>query len=132
VNLSDIKKSGFLKKEEVGVGALMTISAVKKENVAKEGAPEEMKVVLYFAESEKGMVLNSTNAQMIAKLTGIENNIDTGWVGFQIVLYDDPNVSFSGKITGGIRVRAPKQGMKKIDIMTAPKSSTPEDSDLPF
>jgi hypothetical protein len=91
-----------------------------------------MKVILYFAESEKGMVLNSTNAQMIAKLTGVENNIDTGWVGFQIVLYDDPNVSFSGKITGGIRVRAPKQGMKKIDIMTAPKSSTPEDSDLPF
>jgi len=132
VNLSDIKKSGFLKKEDVGVGSLMTISTVKKENVAKDGAPEELKVVIYFTESEKGMVLNSTNAQMIAKLTGIESNIDTGWTGYQIVLYDDPNVSFSGKITGGIRIRAPKQGMKKIDIVNAPKSSTAEDNGLPF
>jgi len=132
MNLSDIKKSGFLKKEDVGTGALLTIASIKKENVAKDGAPEEFKVVAYFAESEKGMVLNSTNAQMIAKLTGVENQIDTGWVGFQIVLYDDPNVSYAGKITGGIRIRAPKQGMKKIAVSEAPSTPVAEDNDLPF
>jgi hypothetical protein len=37
------------------------------------------------------------------------NSEDTDdWTGKKIVLYNDPNVSYAGKIIGGIRVRAPK------------------------
>ena len=75
-------------------------------NVAAEGAPEEMKWCLSFRETEKPMVLNSTNAQIIALITGQE--ITEKWTGSRLVLYDDPNIQFGGKLTGGIRARAPR------------------------
>ena len=112
-SINDLKSSKFLKQSDVGDGVLVTISAVTQENVAKEGAEQEMKWALHFDEFEKPMVLNSTNGQLIAKATGIENDIEIGWVGKKIVLFNDPNVSFGGKITGGIRVRAPRVQTEK-------------------
>ena len=124
-SIHDLKTSKFLKKEDVGVGVLATIKNVHQENVAQEGAEPEMKWCVTFAELEKPMVLNSTNGQIIAKITGAEDNIETAWVGKKIVLFHDPNVSFGGKLIGGIRVRAPKN--------QAPIVPTPSpDSDLPF
>ena len=107
-SLSDIKNSKFLKKEDVGIGVLVTIRGVAQENVAKEGAEPEIKWCVTFNELEKPLVLNSTNAQMIAKIAGHEDDIEKNWVNVRVVLYDDPNVQFAGKITGGIRIRAPK------------------------
>lgn len=112
-SLSDIKNSKFLKKEDVGVGALVTIRQIAQENVAKEGVEPDIKWCAWFNEFEKPLVLNSTNGQMIAKISGHEEDIEKSWVGVQIVLYDDPNVSFGGKVTGGIRVRAPKTKQEK-------------------
>ena len=107
-SINDLKTSKFLKRDDVGAGKLVTISTVHQENVAKEGAEPEMKWCLTFAEFDKPMVLNSTNGQIIANITGASDNIETAWVGKQIVIFDDPNVSFGGKLVGGIRVRAPK------------------------
>ncbi len=66
------------------------------------------------------MVLNNTNAQIIAMILKSEETDD--WIGKQIVLYDDPNVSFGGKLVGGIRVRAPrvKAPLKGIPAPIAP------------
>ncbi len=105
-NVSDLKTSKYLKKEDVGEGTIVTISGLSKENVAMEGAEESLKFVLHFEELDKPMVLNSTNGQMIAKITGVSNDIEVGWVGKKIVLYNDPNISFGGKLIGGIRTRA--------------------------
>ena len=110
MDLKDLKSSRYLKKEDVGEGMVVTISGLEKENVALDGAEESIKAVLHFKELDKPMVLNSTNGQAIAKITGIAENIDTGWMGKKIFLYNDPNVSFSGKLTGGIRARAVKKG----------------------
>lgn len=107
-SINDLKSSKFLKKEDVGEGALVTIKSVHLENVAKEGAEPEMKWCLTFNEFDKPMVLNSTNGQLIGKITGIEDEIEKGWVGKEVVLYNDPTVSFAGKVMGGIRVRARK------------------------
>jgi len=41
--------------------------------------------------------------QLIARFTGSEDT--ENWEGKRIILYDDPSVSFGGKLTGGIRVR---------------------------
>lgn len=112
-NLSDIKSSKFLKKEDVGIGVLVTIRGIAQENVAKEGAEEEKKWCVYFNEFEKPLVLNSTNGQAIAKITGHEDDIEKTWLGAKVVLYDDPNVSYAGKVTGGIRIRAPKSQQEK-------------------
>lgn len=106
VMISAIKKSNFLTKDDAGKGILVTIRACVEENVAAQGAPVEQKWCLLFNEVEKPLVLNSTNAQIIAAITGSENTDD--WTGHKIVLYNDPNISFQGKLTGGIRARAPK------------------------
>lgn len=113
-SINDLKSSKFLKKEDVNDGMLFTISAVDQVNVAVEGAEPEMKWALHFKEVEKPMILNSTNGQIIAGFTGISDNIEVGWVGKQVVAYSDPNISFGGKLVGGIRVRAPK--VQKSDL----------------
>ncbi len=104
MNIKSMKSSNFLKKEDVGAGALVTIRGVGQENVAMAGAEEEMKWCLYVNEFEKPMVLNGTNSQLIANALGSEETDD--WTGKKVVLYNDPNVSFGGKLIGGIRVRA--------------------------
>ena len=139
-NISELKKSNFLKKEDCGPGILVTIKSVTEENVAKEGAPPEEKWCIHFNELEKPMVLNSTNGQLIAAITGQDDT--DNWTGHKVVLYNDPTVSFGGKIMGGIRVRAPK-GRAAATAKPAPKPSAPaptpaaepegEDSDsVPF
>lgn len=105
-NISVLKSSKYLKKEDCGPGILVTITGCTEENVAKEGSPEELKWCLHFAETEKPMVLNSTNGQIIAGFVGSDNTDD--WVNRKIVLYADPNITFGGKLIGGIRARAPR------------------------
>lgn len=126
-NINSMKSSKFLKRDEVGRGLLVTISLVRQENVAKEGAPEELKWCAHFNETEKPMVLNWINLQTIAKIANDEDS--DNWGGAMIVLYDDPNVSFGGKITGGIRIRAPKQGTTKPVSQPA---AAPDDDEIPF
>jgi hypothetical protein len=129
--ISEMRESKFLKKEDVGAGALLTITGCDQHNVAKEGAGEELKWCLLFAEVEKPLVLNSTNIQLCARICGSEDTDD--WTGKKIVLYTDPNVSYAGKIIGGIRVRAPK--VVKAPVKAAPMPEPVEeltDDDIPF
>ena len=123
-HINEMKKSSFLKKEDCGAGILVTIKEVVQENVAKEGAPEELKWCCFFNELEKPMVLNSTNVQLIAQITKQENT--DNWPGWKVVLFNDPSVSYSGKMIGGIRVRAPRgQAAKKAAPAPAPAPVTP-------
>ena len=136
MHISQLKQSKYLTRGDVGSGVLVTIKDIFQENVAKEGAPEEMKWCMSFNECEKPMVLNSTNGQIIATITKSEDT--DSWPGHKIVLYDDPNVSFGGKLVGGIRVRAPR-GQAAKAALSAPKPAPvaepqPEasDDDVPF
>jgi len=104
--INDLKKSNFLTRHDCGRGILVTIRGYEQQNVAKEGAPEDMKYALNFNEVEKPLILNSTNGQIIAQIT--KSDDFDNWIGKQIVLYDEPNISFGGKLVGGIRVRAPR------------------------
>lgn len=104
MNINELKDSKFLKRADVGEGTIVTITGIEQVNVAKEGAPEDKKWALHVAEFDKSMVLNSTNGQLIAQALKSEESDD--WTGKQVVLYDDPSVSYGGKLVGGIRVRA--------------------------
>ena len=133
MHISELKDSNYLTKHDVTPDILVTIKGdLVEENLAMEGKPEELKHVLYFEEYEKGIVLNSTNAQLIALIVGSENTED--WDGHRIVLYNDPNVSFAGKLVGGIRVRAPKKGAKagKPAARPAPPPPDPDEDEIPF
>lgn len=107
MHVSELKNSRFLKQQDVGEGLLVTIAGVDQGNVNAEGAEEQLKWLMHFEELEKPLVLNSVNGQLLAKITGSEES--EGWIGKKVVLYNDPNVSFAGKLTGGIRIRAPKK-----------------------
>jgi hypothetical protein len=112
--VSEIKESKFLKKEHVGNGVLATISGVVKKNVAREDATPELKWCLLFTEIDRPLVLNSTNLSACEQIAGSDDT--DHWVGTRVVLYTDPNISYAGKLVGGIRIRRPKTS----SVATAP------------
>ncbi len=117
-NIKDMKSSKFLKKDDVGEGVIVTIQGVSQENVAKEGVDPELKWCIHFTNLDKPMVLNTTNMQLIAKFLKSEDTDD--WENKRIILYDDPSVSFGGKLTGGIRVREFKGKVPVEETTTEP------------
>ena len=122
----------YLKKEDCDPPMMVVIDRFEEENVAREDQPEDMKWVMYFKDNEKGLVMNSTNLQLAAIAFGTQETDE--WIGRSLVLYHDPNVSFAGKLVGGIRVRAPK-GQKKPVKSPDPRPEPPfedMDSDVPF
>lgn len=108
VNFNKLKQSKFLGKEDVDPPVNVTISSCIKKNVALESQAPEMKYTLEFQENLKPLVLNFTNASMMAQITGQDDTDD--WVGAKVQLYNDPSIMFAGKLTGGIRIRAIQQG----------------------
>jgi hypothetical protein len=126
-NVNDLKKSKFLTQKDVVPPVLVTITGYEQVNVAKDGADEELRWTLTFKEHEKPLVLNSTNGNILASIFG-DGDFDA-WVGKKVVLYNDPTIQFAGKMTGGIRVRAPKQNAKPAP---EPEPTAPEDDDIPF
>lgn len=123
-NINELKKSRFLKQHDVEKPVLVTIKSCEEVNVALEGDEPDMRWALFFRELDKPMTLNSTNAQIIASITGSEET--ENWPGKIIVLYRDPNISFGGKLVGGIRVRAPKNQPNQQTV------EEPDVDDIPY
>jgi len=94
----------------------VTIAKIDRQDVSLENDPEELKYILFFQEAidgdHKGLVMNWTNIQLCARATGTDETDE--WLGKQIELYDDPNVSFGGKLTGGIRIRPASQRQAEV------------------
>jgi hypothetical protein len=111
-NIHELIPSKYIKKDDIGPGALCTIRAVARENVGTEENQEE-KVVITFDEFDKKFVCNLTNIYAIVAVYGEDYS---EWLGKKIVLYFDPTVQFKGKVTGGIRVRAPKGAIPEPDL----------------
>jgi hypothetical protein len=128
--VDDLKDSNFITQKDVDPPILVTIESWEKTNIAKEGADPEIRFCLRFKGHEKPMTLNVTNGNIIASIVGSRDFDD--WPGHIIVLYRDPNVSFAGKIVGGIRVRAPKPGYSKQQQLEEPEPEPPIDDDIPF
>ena len=112
MNINDMKESNYVKKTDVEPPIKVTITGISQKNLAQQGDPEEMKYILEFKEC-KPLVLNVTNSQLISMALKSEETDD--WVGKEIVLFNDPTVSYAGKITGGVRARAVK-GKAKEDF----------------
>lgn len=125
MHISKMTESKYLKQDDVGDGKLVTIKGLTRTNVAREDDEPEFKYTLSFLETDKPLVMNTTNVQLCARACGSEETDE--WIGRKIVLYTDPNVSYAGKLVGGIRIRAPKGAAAK----PAPVVEGPEDS-IPF
>ena len=121
--IDDLRKSNFITKTDVGKGILVTIIGCKEYNVAKDGAEPDLRWALIFDEIDKPFICNVTNGELIKQIAGTGNLDD--WKGTKIVLYNEPNILFGGKMVGGIRVRAPKPDYQ------APEQP-PKDENIPF
>lgn len=76
--------------------------------------------VAKFAETPNELVLNKTNWEGLAQITGQPD--DDYWGGHKVELWVDPNVFFAGKTVPGIRVRRPQQGQSAA---APPAASSP-------
>ncbi len=95
--------SKYLTKGDVGEdGLILTIKGFKEEIIEGDNG-DESKIVMYFVEDINPMVVNRTNSQLIGIATGASNAGEAR--GKQIVVYNDPSISFGGKVTGGLRIK---------------------------
>ena len=128
-NINQMIESKYLKQSDVDGEMEVTIIKVGQVNVAREDEQPEMKWAVRFEELKKPMVLNSTNIQLMAKACGSDESDE--WLGKKVVIFADPNVSFAGKLVGGLRVKLP---IRKAVPKPATGSHAIEDmdSDIPF
>lgn len=99
MNINDSFPSNWLKAGDLkGRAVDVTISHVIEEDIGDGTKP-----VLYMEGKDKGIVLNKTNASMIASSYG---DMTEGWEGMPLTVFPD-KTSFQGKIVDCIRVRVP-------------------------
>ena len=132
---SEMMESKYLKKEDFDEdGTICTIAGFERVNVAKEDERPEMKWIMTFEEFDKGMVLNSTNIQLAEAAMGSDNTDD--WIGKRIIVYVDPNVSYQGKLMGGLRLKAHRvpSGPKAAPRQPSHRNVRDDfdDADIPF
>jgi hypothetical protein len=131
--VSDMIVSKFLRKEDFDEDRVMTIRGVKLEDMP--GDDGQQKWVLYFREEQKGMALNVTTIRVLEKAFGDDSDM---WVGKKVKVYVDPNVSFGGRVVGGLRLMPPRQQPSQQpkappppETVTAPTDDGFDD-DIPF
>ncbi len=135
-NVNDLKDSKFLTKEDADPPIVVTIAGWREMDVSMESQPTRLKYVLDFKEVEKPLVLNNTNGQRIALITGKDDFDD--WLGFKITVFNDKMVEFGGKIVGGIRVHVPQPDLPQgVSPVTNPgyvgdDPPPPTEDDVPF
>lgn len=123
--VSEMIVSKFLRKEDFDEDQVCTIKSVSLEDM--QGDKGEQRWVLYFRERDKGMVLNVTTIRVLEQAFGDDSD---EWIGNKVKVYVDPNVSFQGKVVGGLRLMPPKKGTPKA---AAPKPADEGfDDDVPF
>ncbi len=106
----------YLKTDDLVQPAIYTIREITVEVFG-----DDKKNVVYFIESEKGLVLNRTNAEVLRQLYGDETDL---WTGKKIVAYRD-KVLFQGKTVPCCRLREPK----KAATAQKPEPLDPDPSD---
>jgi hypothetical protein len=120
MNINEAYPSKYLSSEDLqGREIRLVIARVEVEEVGRD---REKKPILYFTKAKKGMVLNKTNARMIAAAYGA--NTDQ-WEDREIIIFS-MKVQFGDEIVDGIRVKIPK-------LTTAPKAAAQKQTDdTPF
>lgn len=116
-NVNDAYPSKYLKAADLkGKPVPLVIKEVKMQEVG-----DDRKLVVYFKSTDKSLVLNKTNANSIAAVTGSEDT--DHWTGKKITIYPT-KVEFQGKRVPAIRVQEP-------DDIDEPTESV-DDDQVPF
>lgn len=105
-SVDDIYGGDALKAEELpqNFRALVTIEHVSIQEVGKTGEPKQKKLEVRFVGKAKTLLLNVTNANMIAEITRTRDYEQ--WTGHQVVIYRT-TTDYAGKRVPAIRVDYP-------------------------
>jgi hypothetical protein len=99
MNINETFPSKWIKAADLqGKAHLVKMNYVKLEEIG-----EDRKPVLYFIGKERGLVLNKTNANVIAMMYGPDTE---NWGGGEIEIYPT-ETDFQGKRVSAIRVKMP-------------------------
>ena len=100
-SIDDLFPSPYFKASDIGGDTTLTMKGLTKEDIRERNGETKLKGVLSFNESEKKLILNKTNAEMIGFLHGRDYE---QWPGKQVTLYATP-ISTPEGMKDGIRVR---------------------------
>lgn len=113
---SEMIPSNYLKQSDFPEDYIVTVTKVERKNIAMEGKQAEYKWLMSFKEFDKPMVLNSTNIHAMEKACGSDDT--DHWIGKEVIVYVDENVSFGGELVGGLRIKKHKAATQP----TAPRT----------
>jgi hypothetical protein len=120
---SSYDQSKYLKAEDLTAEKRFRIKEVTEELIGA-GNDQEKKLVVWFANDERGLVLNRTNNRILRGAFG--DPVD-GWRNKVIAVYPT-QVDFRGRMRPGLRVRIPppKQGGKSAAVAKPSPAPDPE------
>lgn len=133
MNINQLYSSGgeFLKADDLkGQARVVTIKSWHVQEFENDGK-EQQKLVLAFNENERTLVVNKTNAAMIADIYGPDTD---AWVGKVIELRPE-RVPFAGRMVDAIRVHAPSAAQNfQAPQPTAPAATADQtlNDDIPW
>jgi len=105
----------YLKREELTEeGTPHAVESVEQQSVLNPDGTTDEKWVLMLSDL-KPMIMNATNIRIAVAAFGTAETDE--WIGKRIIVYDDPQIEFGGKVVGGVRLRAmpKKRTTKKAD-----------------
>ena len=102
VDANDYFGGSYLKASDITQETALTIKEAKVEQLG-----DREKIVVYFDEVEKGLVLNKINTSRIAKQ--LESSLTEKWPANKITLYAT-EVEYDGKDVPCIRVKKQEEG----------------------
>jgi len=126
------KNSRFLTQPDVENQPTVTLVKTVERDVASPGEKQKSKPCAAFKELDKPLVLNIENMEAIAEIAGTDD-MDK-WPGTRVTLYWNPEVTYKGKVTGGIRIKASpsEPAEEKVDPATPVPATVADEVEVPF
>jgi hypothetical protein len=106
----------YFRAEDLTEEKTLRIKGVTEEMIG-QGAKQEKKLVVWFTNSKKGLVLNKTNNRTIRGTYGDDTD---GWKDKLIVLFPT-QTDLGGKLVGALRVRLPLKQNPNVTTKSAAK-----------
>ena len=127
MNIDTAHPSNYIKSAELqGREFALVMDHVEIKELDDTNGGKTKKPILYFANAQKGLVLNVVNSNTIKDAYGSETD---DWNGKKIILYAT-KVEFGGKMVDGLRVRIPTnvkpaQPQRRVHADPAPSPARP-------
>jgi hypothetical protein len=117
---SSYDQSRYLRAEDVRQDRLLRIKGATEETVG-QGADQEKKLVVWFTNDQRGLVLNRTNNRTIRGAYGDDTS---GWAGQLIVVFQTP-ADYRGRMVPALRVRIPPPKQQPNTVPQQPTAPQP-------